>query len=127
MTNNPTTIYAPGATIGNLNTGEQNNIGSIDAHIEQLRGTDSGDVADALKAFKEAVLSNPEGLSADNKSAALEWLATLAEQSTTEEPERRKSIIKTALDTLEQLSSAASGLTAAWAQWSPALLKFFGV
>ena len=59
---NPIYINAPGATIGNLNTGEQMNIGSIDAHIEQLSGGNDKDAADALKALTEAFISNPEGV-----------------------------------------------------------------
>ena len=124
--NNPTIIIAPGATIGNLNTGEQKNIGSINAHIGQLSGDDKA-AAEALKALAEAFVSKLEGLSDNDKSSGLEWLAVLAEQSTVPEPERRTSIIKTALDTLAGISSAAGGLATAWSQWGPALMKFFGV
>jgi hypothetical protein len=80
-----------------------------------------------LKALAEAFVSKPEGLSDNDKSSGLEWLAVLAEQSTVPEPERRTSIIKTALDTLAGISSAAGGLATAWSQWGPALMKFFGV
>ncbi len=126
VVSNPTVINANGAAIGNLNTGEQTNFGTIEAQVHLLAENGQQDLADSLKSLTEAVMSDPSDLLPEARKEALEWLAFLAEQGNLDNTDRKSSVVRSALDSLAEIFSAAGGLATVWQQWGPSLVKFFG-
>jgi hypothetical protein len=114
------------STVGMLNTGQMNNIGSIAVNVGKLNDSGLAEVAAAIKALTHAVAATTE-LSDEAKSSSLEQLESLSEQALLPEKERMKpGILRAIGNMLSSTLAAAGGLAEVWSTWGPAILKFFG-
>ncbi len=99
---------------------------SIDVKIGKLREADNG-IADALKALTVAVAAETVPVSEDQRNELLEQIEMLSEQAAMSGEQRKKGLIKPAIDSLASVCTGAGGLAAVWQTWGPAIMKFFGI
>ncbi|MGB0386113.1 MAG: hypothetical protein ACPGWR_15000 [Ardenticatenaceae bacterium] len=116
------------ANIAMLNTGQVENIESINQNIGQLTESGNAEVAEAIKQMTEAVAKlNEEQLSSDDKEGILDTLEVLSTQASLAPQERFKTgAIKAMWNGLNTSIQSAGGLAAVWATWELVIRSFFG-
>ncbi len=105
----PTTINAGQTTfhnirvnnsvVGSINTG---NVEKLDVRVSAMRAENRSDLADAVQKLTQTIVDTSD-LIPNDKDSALECLSFLSDQALTPEPERKRTVGKTIISTLENI------------------------
>lgn len=109
-----------GSTVGAITTGSVN---SISAAIGTTQEQGNTELATALKAFTDALTSEP--VADDQKKEMAEQLATLSEELTKPKEVRRRAVIVPMLDGLSKAVGVSAGLVDLWGKLHPLLTQAF--
>jgi hypothetical protein len=114
------------STIGVLNTGQMQEIQQIDVNISKLDQRAEADVAEALKALTEAIVSNQD-ISVEQRSELVEQLHELSDQALLPPNQRKIGIVRAIVVGLSSSLNAVSGLATIWATWGATIRSSFGL
>ena len=116
------TINVSGA-VGNFNLGKQ--LGNISANATILRGNSQEGLADALQKLSEGIGQSPN-LPEKEKQEAIESLSEISDHASNK-GSKLSAGVRAMLTNLPILLAAAADCTELWTNYSPAILKFFGL
>lgn len=118
----PTTINAGETTfnnirvndsvVGSINTG---NVQKLDVSVSAMRAENRENLANAIQQLTEAIL-NTSDLEPDSKDSALECLSFLSDQAITPEAERKTTVGKTIIPTLENILLKSERIAKLWSK-----------
>lgn len=115
------------STIGMLNAGQIQDVESISINVSAIAQSGNEDVAQALRATTEAVVSSKE-ISEDERTAILEQLDELSSQAALPLENRAKAgVIKAILTSLTAGLSVGANVAQVWSTWGGTIKTFFGV
>jgi hypothetical protein len=124
----PNVVNISGGAVGALNLSGVQIVHSIDMKIgELINKPGSQDFAKALRALTEAIASNTDALTEDQRNMALGQVELLGQQASLPAEQRSKPMVGALVNTLANVCAGAGGLAAAWTTWEPALRAFLGV
>jgi len=115
-------IRISNSVVGSVNTGS---IGKVDVAVSVALSEGNNEVAAALKALTEAIAASST-MAAEQRSEALEILATIAEDLTGPKQKRRTNMARTLAQRLRELLSFSADTSQLWAQYGQILLTAFG-
>ena len=118
----PVTINVYG-TVGNLNTGQV--LGNINANLSVAIGASADELRLAVKKIVEEVES-AQSIDDRVKAEILENFEALSAQAAAAPEDRKSGIIRSLLGGIADALQVTSGTVAAWQQYGPGILKFFG-
>jgi hypothetical protein len=104
------------STVGVLNTGQMQGIQQIDVNISKLDQTAKADVAEALRALTEAIVSDRQ-ISVLQRSELVEQLHELSDQAPLPPDQRKTGVIRAVIAGLSSSLNAVSALATIWATW----------
>jgi len=122
-----TSIHFQNSSIANLNFGTQ--VGTINAVVQAIQGEGEAQrqVARALEALTQAVVSSQTTLPESEKREVLDSLTTIAEQSAKKPEERSKGTLKAIFGYLPNAISAATNLVSLWEKVGPTIKGYLGL
>ena len=118
-------IHVADSVVGSINTGT---VQRVDVNLTYLKQGGNKDVADALQKLTEAIVNEPE-LPSTDKNNLLDQVDYLAEQASCAAKDRRRGMIKAAMDSLGSFAHSANSITTiavAWEHVAPLLQSLFG-
>ena len=114
-------IRVDNSIVGAINTG---NIEKLDIMMNEMRGGNNQELADALQKLTQAILDTPD-LEPSDKDSVLEYLSFLSKEAMTQETERQPTIGKAAISTLEKILSNTGSIASIWSAVKPLLETLF--
>jgi hypothetical protein len=118
-------IHVADSVVGSINTGS---VQTVDVNITYLKQGGNKDLADALQKLTESI-ANETNLNADNKNNLLDQVAYLSDQASCAAKDRKRGMIKAAMDSLNVFAQGANSITSitvAWQHVEPLLKVLFG-
>ena len=115
-------IRVDNSIVGSINTG---NIKKLDIMMSAIREGNNCELANALQNLTQAIL-NATNLKQSDKNSALECLSFLSEEAFTPEKERRPTMGRVAISTLEQILSNVGSIASVWSAAKPLLETLIG-
>lgn len=101
--------------IGVVNTG---NVHTIDVTLSSLNAQGQGELSSALKALTETILTD-RSLTERQRSEAVEILTTVTSEAATQEPERRKSVLRSLFGEVGNLIRTSSAAMTLYEKLAP--------
>jgi hypothetical protein len=114
------------STVGVLNTGQIQGIQRIDVNISKLDQTSKTDIAQALRALTEAIVSSQQ-ISVEHRSELVEQLHELSDQALLPLNQRKTGVIRAIFTGLSSSLNTASTLATIWATWGETIRTFFNL
>jgi hypothetical protein len=122
-----TNIHLINSQVGVLNSGQLQNVESIDVNLNQLQESGHADVAEAIRQLTQAVTESQE-IQDEDKSTVLEQLEELSQQAVLAPDQRAKGgVLKAVATTVATILGAAGSLAEVWSTWGPVIRRFFNL
>lgn len=118
----PTTINAGQTTFNNIRVNDSvvgsintANVEKLDVRVSAMRSENRSDLADAIQKFTQTII-NTSDLEPNDKDSVLECLSYLSDQALTPKSERKTTVGKTLISTLEDLLENSASIAPLWSQ-----------
>ena len=119
-------IHVADSVVGSINTGT---VQTVDVNITYLKQGGNKDLAEAIQTLAEAIANEPS-LKSDEKNNLLDQVAYLSEQASAAAKDRKRGVIKAAMDSLGSFAQGANAITTitnAWQNVEPLLKILLGL
>jgi hypothetical protein len=116
-------INVSNSVVGTINTGS---IGVVDQSISALVQTGEAELANAVKALSEAVLSSAD-LTSNRKNELIETLSVVAAEAAAPKERRRSSVARALLDNAIKVTGFANDIADVCQKWWPIVVAAFAV
>jgi len=114
-------------TIGNLNVGEQEEIGTLAVRASTLVGQDHKEMAAALVSVASEIARSSEVATAE-RDELLKTLVFIGEQALLPKENRQKTgVLMRNMNRIATLMQSAGGLAGVWSTWGQQIKSFFGL
>jgi hypothetical protein len=114
-------IHVKDSVVGSINTG---NVQTVDVNITVLEQAGNKQIAEALQKLTQAIVDE-EKLRTDDKNDLLDQVAYLSGQASAAAKDRKKGMIKAAVEAIKTGATAVTSLKTIWDTVEPIISQFF--